>query len=331
MKRFSQILVILSVSCCFLLFFGFTPKHQSTSQYSIIDSLSKQEAAIMLGRYLFYDTILSRDSSLSCGSCHHQNKAFTDGEVTSLGFKGQRVNRNAPTLLNVVNRKMFLLDGVNPSLESQATVPIQEHKEFDFHILLIAERLKQNPLYVQLSQKAYGELPNPQVITASIATFERQILSNRSPYDEYLAGNKNAISSEAKKGAVLFHEQLYCGKCHSGPDLTNDSIANNGLYDVYKDQGRYRLTEKEKDIAVFKVPTLRNITMTAPYMHDGSFNSLEEVLIHYQSGGRHHTNKSQVIQPFKLNKKETKYLIAFFHSLTDSTVLFNEALSDPFK
>lgn len=331
MKHFSQILVGLCVSCCFLLFFGFTPKHQSISQYSAIDSLSKKQAAIMLGRYLFYDTILSRDSSLSCGSCHHQSKAFTDGEMTSIGFKNQRVNRNAPTLLNVVNRKMFLLDGVNPSLESQVTVPIQEHKEFDFHIILIAERLKQNPLYVQLSQKAYGELPNPQVITSSIASFERQIISNGSAYDKYLLGNEMAISSDAKKGAQLFHKKLYCGKCHSGPDLTNDSIANNGIYDVYKDQGRYRLTEKEKDLAVFKVPTLRNVTMTAPYMHDGSFKSLEEVLTHYQSGGKDHQNKSHMIQPFQLSKKETKYLLAYFHSLTDSTVINNKNLSNPFR
>jgi cytochrome c peroxidase len=215
-------------------------------------------------------------------------------------------------------------------LETQVIVPIQEHKEFDFHILLIAERLKKNKRYVELSYEGFGTEPNAKVIKESIATFERQIISNNAPYDQFKTGDKKAISKSARKGARLFFDKLNCGSCHSGSDLTNDSIANNGLYEIYSDKGRYRLTEKESDIAVFKVPTLRNITMTAPYMHDGSISTLGAVLNHYESGGKSHINKSDLIQPFKLTGKERKDLLNFFKSLTDSTVLTNPNLSSPF-
>jgi cytochrome c peroxidase len=326
MKQFSIFIILGVVSC----FFFWSNNSITTEEYRMTSATDSLTAKIELGRYLFYDSILSRDSSISCASCHHQNKAFTDGEVKSIGFRGQIVSRNSPTLINVLNRKMFLLDGVNPSLESQVTVPIQEHKEFDFHILLIAERLKKNKKYVDLSLRGFGTLPNAQVITGSIAAFERTIITDNSPFDRFKNGDRKAISKSARKGAKLFFDKLYCGACHSAGDLTNDSIANNGLYEVYADKGRFRLTEKKSDIAVFKVPTLRNITMTAPYMHDGSISTLEEVLDHYQSGGKSHVNKSELIQPFKLSEKERIDLLNFFTSLTDSTVLTNPNLSSPF-
>jgi cytochrome c peroxidase len=270
---------------------------------------------------------MSRDSSLSCGSCHQQKLAFTDGLKTSKGFKGQFVKRNAPTLTNVKNQKSFLRDGVNPSLESQVLVPIQEHDEFDFHILLIAERLKMDSAYVRLSKMAYSRDPDPYVITHSISAFERTLVSNNSPFDRYRKGDSLALSEPQLRGMDLFFNQLYCGDCHNGPDLTNHEFSNNGLYFVYKDTGRMRLTRRESDRAVFKVPTLRNIGVTAPYMHDGNLSSLGEVIEHYKSGGNAHPNQSAIIQAFEITDLEKRDLVHFLQSLTDLDFVNNSAYS----
>jgi len=288
------------------------------------DSLALQ---VRLGKMLFYEKAMSRDSSLSCGSCHQQKLAFTDGLKTSRGFKGQFVKRNAPTLTNVKNQKSFLRDGVNPSLETQVLVPIQEHDEFDFHILLIAERLKMDSTYVRLSKMAFSRAPDPYVITHSIAAFERTLVSNDSPFDHFRKGDSLALNESELRGMHLFINQLYCGECHNGPDLTNHEFANNGLFLAYKDTGRMRLTRRERDRAVFKVPTLRNIGLTGPYMHNGSFTTLEEVIEHYRAGGKAHVNKSAIIQPFEITKEEKTDLIHFLQSLTDLDFVNNSAYS----
>ena len=282
---------------------------------------------VKLGKMLFYEKAMSRDSSLSCGSCHQQKLAFTDGLKTSKGFKGQFVKRNAPTLTNVKNQKSFLRDGVNPSLETQVLVPIQEHDEFDFHILLIAERLKMDSSYVRLSKLAFSRIPDPYVITHSIAAFERTLVSNNSPFDRYHKGDSLALSEPQLRGMDLFFNKLYCGDCHSGTDLTNHEFANNGLYLAYKDTGRMRLTRRERDRAVFKVPTLRNIGLTGPYMHNGNFTTLEEVIEHYRAGGKAHVNKSVIIQSFEITKEEKTDLIHFLQSLTDLDFVNNSAYS----
>ncbi len=292
----------------------------------IMDSL----VAIELGRHLFYDPILSRDSSISCSTCHQQQLAFTDGLKTSIGIKQQRVSRNSPTLVNFENQPLFLLDGVNPSLQAQTLVPIQEHKEFDFHILLVVERLKNSAFYTLLSKKAYGIEPNEYIYAHSIATFEKTFVSNKSPFDQYRQGDKNALSESQKRGMNIFTQKLYCTKCHFGNNFTNYSLTNNGLYEAYADSGRMRLTELEQDRAIFKTPTLRNIGVTAPYMHNGSLPTLQEVIEHYATGGKNHKHKSEIIQPFTLTPKEKTDLINFLHSLTDQTFISNPDFSNPF-
>jgi cytochrome c peroxidase len=288
-------------------------------------------AQIELGRFLFYENLMSRDSSLSCSSCHMQNRAFTDGEPTSIGFKGQRVSRNAPTLTNVKNRPMLLLDGVNPSLEDQVLVPIAEHKEFDFHILFIAERLKTIPKYVALSKKAYHRVPDAYVIAHSIAAFERTLVSDNSAYDNFLKGDSLSLSESQKRGMDLFFNTLYCTECHSGSDFTNEGLTNNGLYIHYADSGRMRSSELEADRAIFRVPTLRNIMLTKPYMHNGSLATIDDVIYHYSTGGKNNPHKSEKIKPFILTKGETEDLVQFMHALTDSSFITNEAFSDPNK
>ncbi len=278
---------------------------------------------VELGKHLFYDPILSRDSTISCATCHKQELAFTDGLPKSIGIRDRMVTRNSPTLTNVGSRTMFLLDGVNPSLESQVGVPIQEHNEFDFHVLLVLDRLMKNEQYVAWAERGYGTEITEYVLKNSIASFERTLISDNSPYDKFINGNYAALDNGQKKGMELFFDKLHCAKCHSGPDFTEERLTNNGLYTVYADTGRMRLTEKEVDRAIFKVPTLRNIAVTAPYMHDGSLNTLEEVIRHYESGGQLHPGKGSEIVPFDLTDEERKNLLRFLEALTDQSFLTN--------
>jgi cytochrome c peroxidase len=282
------------------------------------------DSRIALGKKLFFDNMMSRDSSLSCASCHQPQFAFSDGRQKSVGIKGREVSRNAPTLTNVAYQPYFLLDGLNPSLETQVKIPIHEHNEFDFHILLIAERMKQDSLYVSLSKDAYNSEPSPQVIAYAIACYERTLISGNSPYDQYFyQGNKTALNDSEIRGMNLFFDDLYCASCHGGFNFSDSRLTNNGLYTNYNDQGRARLTKKTEDQAIFKTPTLRNIGFSAPYMHDGSFESLEQVIDHYSSGAKGHFNQDPLIQPFDISQDQKQDLIAFLIALNDSAFVKN--------
>jgi cytochrome c peroxidase len=283
---------------------------------------------IALGKRLFYDPVLSRDSTLSCASCHKQHLAFADNVAASLGIEGRPGARNSPSLANVAYQKRLLREGGVPTLEMQILVPIQEHNEFDFNILNIMERLERMPEYVDLSWQAYGRKPDPFVITRAISAFERTLLSGDSPFDQWhFQGKTRALSAEAQRGFVLFNsERLGCNNCHTGFLFTNQEFANNGLYETYTDPGRMRLTGLESDRAVFKIPSLRNVAVTAPYMHDGSLKSLDEVINHYQTGGKPHPNKSKALRPFTLTTRERQELLAFLNSLTDLIFLQNPDL-----
>lgn len=279
----------------------------------------------VLGKKLFYDPALSRDSTLSCASCHHAAKAFSDTVAFSPGVGGLPGTRNAPTLANIGYHPYFTREGGVPTLEMQILVPIQEHNEFDFNILLIAERLLRDTSYIRMSQEAYGRDPDAFVITRSITCFERTFISGQSRYDRYFFQGKNeALTAAEKRGMDLFFsEKTDCSQCHAGFNFTNYAFENNGLYADYPDPGRFRLTELESDRARFKVPTLRNVAFTAPYMHDGSLPTLEAVVNHYNSGGQPHPNKSALVRPLALTAGEKADLLAFLHSLTDEAFVNN--------
>jgi cytochrome c peroxidase len=319
----SSISVLGFFSLSLVLWFGSSSLNNESSGTPKVLEVDSMSYKVELGRQLFYDQLLSRDSSVSCATCHRQELAFTDGHPKSIGIRNQILSRNSPTLTNVLNRPFLLLDGVNPNLEAQIMAPIQAHDEFDFHITLIVTRLKRNPDYVKLAELGFGTEIDHRVVFKSIASFERTLISDDSPYDRYMKGDKKALSKSQKRGKRLFFDKLYCSKCHTGNDLTNDAITNNGLYVNYADSGRMRLTENEKDRALFKVPTLRNIEVTGPYMHDGSLATLEEVIAHYESGGKENKGKGEVIKPFKISSKERIDLINFLKSLTDQTFLTN--------
>lgn len=278
----------------------------------------------LLGKKLFYDPVMSKDMTVSCSSCHLPEHAFTDAKNVSEGIEDRLGNRNSPTLANIAYHPYLTREGGVPSLEMQILVPIQEHAEFDFNILLIAERLNADSTYVNASWKAYDRAPDPFVITRAISCFERTLMSGNSNYDKFINGETTALTVKEINGKNLFFsERLACSQCHNGFNFTNYTFENNGLYDKYTDPGRFRLTDDTTDIALFKVPTLRNIAVTAPYMHDGSIGSLEEVVDHYNSGGKNHVHKSPLIKPLLLTHHEREALIAFLRTLTDHEFLSN--------
>jgi cytochrome c peroxidase len=277
-----------------------------------------------LGKRLFFDPILSSDYSISCASCHKPELGFSDDTALSLGVEDRVGTRNAPTLTNVAYHPYYTREGGVPTLEMQVLVPIQEHAEFDFNILLIVDRMLSDSTYVKQSLKAYNRKPDPFVITRAIATFERSLISGASRYDKFINGDLSALSMMERRGmSLFFSDRLLCASCHSGFNFTNYSFENNGLYDEYTDPGRFRLTNDEADRALFKVPTLRNVAFTRPYMHDGSFQSLEEVVDHYNSGGANHPHKSPSVKPLNLSSQEKEELVAFLKSLTDDHFITN--------
>jgi len=279
-----------------------------------------------LGKKLFYDNILSVDTSINCSSCHKSALAFSDDVSFSNGVKKRPGTRNSPSLANVAYHPYLTREGGVPSLEMQVLVPIQEHNEFNFNIVDAGERLMQDSAYVAMSQEAYGRDPDYYVITRALANFERTLISGNSSYDKYTFQNQpNALTKDEKLGMNLFYsEKTNCSGCHSGFNFTNYSFENNGLYQEYPDEGRKRLTGKEEDEALFKVPSLRNIALTAPYMHDGSIASLDAIIEHYNTGGKSHYNKSDLIRPLHLTELEKGQLLAFLHSLTDHEFITNE-------
>lgn len=279
-----------------------------------------------LGKKLFFDKRLARDNSISCASCHDPAHSFSDTVDFSPGVNLVPGTRNAPSLANVAYHPYFTRDGGVPSLEMQVLVPIQEHNEFDFNILEIEERLKEIPEYQQMAQEAYGRDIDYYVIPRALATFERSLLSGNSRFDLYTnQGNTSALTQQELDGMALFmNKKTNCASCHSGFNFTNYAFENNGLYAEYADPGRYRLTNNENDRALFKVPSLRNIEVTGPYMHDGSFVSLEEVVDHYNTGGKDHPHKSELIKPLNLSETEKASLVAFLKTLTDEKFITNE-------
>lgn len=283
-----------------------------------------------LGKKLFFDPILSKDGQISCASCHDPKLAFSDDKKVSFGSDELEGSRNSPTLANVAFHPYFTREGGVPTLEMQVLVPIQEHNEFNNNIVLIADTLSKIEEYITLSLDAYDQEPNSFVITRALAQFERSLISGQSLYDmEYNYQITGSMSASAKRGKVLFEsDRTSCSSCHADFNFTNYTFQNNGLYAEYPDEGRARLTQKEEDIALFKVPSLRNIELTAPYMHDGSFQTLVEVIEHYDSGGHSHFNQSALVRPLELSSQEKDDLLAFLHSLTDQNFITNKNFSN---
>ena len=291
-----------------------TPAHFPELMHPVDNKLTLERWE--LGRRLFFETKLSLDGSKSCASCHLPQTLFATNFPTNKGV-GEAVGvRNSPSLANIGYHPYFTREGGVPTLEMQVLVPIQEENEFHNNILDIADTLNNYPSYVEASLEAYGTEITPFVITRAISCFERTLISGSSPYDRYITGDATALNPSELAGLEIF-ELKGCTSCHSGIFQSNFTIVNNGLYEVFTDSGLFNLTGDEGDIGKFKVPSLRNVALTHPYMHDGSLVNLDEVLDHYMSGGSSNPNKSHLIIPFDLSDTERFYLKSFLESLTD--------------
>ena len=305
---------------------------------------------VELGRYLFYDTRLSKNRKQSCATCHQQSKAFTDGRGLGLGSTGELHPRGPMSLVNVAYSPA--LTWANPNmkrLEQQALVPMFGENPVELGMngqeAELIRRLQAEPTYKGLFAAAFPNESAPFTVanvTKAIASFERTLLSGDSPYDEYRRGDDpTAISDSAKRGETLFFsERFECFHCHGGFNFTGTldylgkgqpevEFHNTGLPSQLLAKGLAEFTQLPDDSGKFKAPTLRNIAITAPYMHDGSVKTLEEAIEHYRSGGKEAPNKSEFVKGFAATQAEKADLLAFLRSLTDSTLASNPAWSDP--
>lgn len=282
------------------------------------------QSRVLLGKRLFFDTRLSADGMISCASCHLPEHAFADPRQVSLGVDDRPGFRNSPTLANVAWQPRLFMDGGVPNLEMQILAPFEEHSEFDLPITEAAERLLDDYEMVQLSQMAYNRDPDPFVLTRALAAYQRTLVSGQSAYDRYLSGEASAMSTEAVAGMELFFSpKTDCSACHNGPFLTDFTYQNIGLYAAYTDYGRERVTADPNDRGKFKVPTLRNVAVTAPYMHDGSLQTLEEVVAHFNEGGAGNALQHPAVRPLNLTENEQAQIVAFLDALTDETFINN--------
>lgn len=275
-----------------------------------------------LGEILFFDPILSRDSSISCASCHKPEFSFADNVALSPGVDGRLGNRNTPSAMNMANRNFFFLDGRAKTLEEQALGPIANPVEMDLPIDKAIERLQANTFYKKAFKKFYKEGITPQTLGKAIAAFEKTLEGGATPFDRWAKGEKDAISESAKRGHKIFIEKAKCFDCHFGPDFTNDEFRNIGLFNgkKYNDAGRFNVTRDSADLGKFKVPSLRNIAYTAPYMHDGSLKTLREVIDYYDNPSKFikgSINTDTLISPLNLTEQEKQDLESFLLTLNE--------------
>lgn len=292
-------------------------------------------AKAQLGRYLYYERMLSKDSSIaSCSHCLKQEHAFSDNTMISLGFGLSPEFRNTMTHQNLVYRNKLCWDGRAKLIENNAYRSLFLPYILNGDTNEICRRLEGNPMYVAMFKKAFGDTVKITAtrVAQAIATFVRTLISGESAYDKFINGDASALTESQKRGMdIFFSERGNCSKCHSGFNFTDQLYHNTGVVTHYFDRGLYDITKDDKDRGKFLTPTLRNIEMTAPYMHDGEIKSLEAVVNHYSNGGRAIIYKDTLIKILDLSFQEKTDLIEFLKALTDRKFLTNKKFSNPFK
>lgn len=306
-------------------------------------------AGVALGRNLFYDNILSLDQTMNCASCHQQEFAFSDTSRFSIGVVGEPGGRQSMAVVNMAwNTNEFFWDGRAHLLRDQVVKPIQDPLELNLAMDVLLERLQNSTNYPDMFMKAFGSSTiTEELLGLALEQFCNSIVSGNSKYDQYLAGTVELSESE-ERGRTLFFAEYNpgfpdisgadCAHCHSGINFENDQYMNNALdadADM-EDMGRAEVTENPADNGKFKVPTLRNVALTPPYMHDGRFNTLSEVLDHYNTG----MIESSTIDPaliyplynggLQLTEQDIQDLVAFLHTLSDETLITNPEYASPF-
>ncbi|GAB4133043.1 MAG: cytochrome c peroxidase [Bacteroidia bacterium] len=286
---------------------------------------------ILLGRVLFYDPILSRNNTISCSSCHSPYNAFAhvDHDL-SHGIEDRIGTRNAPALMNLAWQKNFMWDGAINHLDMQALAPISHPKEMDENMEHVVLKLKQSSIYPALFAKAFGDsLITGQRILLALSQFQLTFVSSASKYDSVMTG-KAKFTMQEKSGYRLFRK--HCNACHREPLFSNYEFRNNGLpVDTsLNDMGRMKITQKSEDSLLFKVPTLRNVEYSYPYMHDGRFKTLHQVMNHYSGGIQNSpTLSKELYKAIHLSAEEKVDIVAFLLTLSDRRFIFNPAYSFP--
>lgn len=266
------------------------------------------------GEQLFFDKRLSKDNSVSCATCHKPEFAFADTSAISPGVEGRLGIRNAPTLLNVAYKEALMLDGAVQNLEMQAIVPIQDHNEMAISMGELVKKLRKIKEYNKLSKDLFSRELDAYVLTRALANYERTLISNSTRFDDfYYSKNEGALSEREKKGWHLF-QQKQCVSCHTLPHFSTYSFSKSGFKLDNKDWGRYRITGDSADIGKFVIPTLRNISRTKPYLHNGSYKSLELVI------QEHYYNKNVLpsnLEYQEVSKREAILIAMFLNSLEE--------------
>jgi cytochrome c peroxidase len=311
---------------------------------------SPNPARVELGRYLFFDERISGDASISCATCHEPSKGWADGLPLSKAYPGSEYFRNAKTVLNAVHAKVLFWDGRLSSKPFQTHVRdhITETHFMNMDGRLMQERIKQVPEYVEMFQKAWGAEPSFGKIRNSIRDFEMTLVSRNVPFDRFLKGDKRALSSEAKNGLELFKGKAGCIRCHNGaylsdgnpynlgvpanPDILNSPMRHftmrsfflgmgvPGFEYLTEDVGYFTVSKMGEDKGKFVTPTLREVSRTAPYMHNGTIKTLEEVVEFYNKGGGKASNKTPMLKPLRLTSSEKAALVEFLKSLSGDEV-----------
>lgn len=304
----------MQIKVFFLFFFGFLT----------VSQLPLPETKAELGEKLFFDPILSRDSSISCASCHKPHLAFADSLAVSPGIEGRLGKRNAPSVMNMAFRSVFFYDGRAKTIRDQIHFPIQDSVEMDLSYEVAVSRLISNKYYKTAFNLIYKEDPNVDNVADAISEYESTLETANTEFDAWMNNRPNAMSASAIRGRDVFmSDKAKCFNCHFGPDFTDDDFKNIGLYDdsKYTDRGRYDITKKPSDMGKFKVPGLRNVAVTAPYMHDGSFKTLREVIEYYDNPYKIVHDPINIDEdlskPLNLTEQEKRDLEAFLRSLTD--------------
>jgi cytochrome c peroxidase len=305
------------------------------------------EEGVELGRHLFYDPILSRDSTISCGSCHRQEVAFSDSPKRhSVGIDGQLSKRNAMPLFNLAWYPSMFWDGRSANIELQALHPVRANDEMDLEWLVAVERVQSSDFYVSFFEKAFpNQAIDSLLIIDAIGQFERTLISYQSKYDSVILGTA-AFTKDEFEGFLLVNEQdkgncLHCHTTDADALGTTRKFSNNGLdfansVEDFKDFGKGGFTSKTEDMGLFKIPSLRNVGLTPPYMHDGRFETLEEVVHFYNSQVQLSPTLDtkmtvQQQKAIQLTAKEEKQIVAFLHTLSDNVFIKKEVFSNPYK
>lgn len=269
---------------------------------------------IALGQTLFNDPRLSANNTVSCMSCHNPQIGYSNGVPVSPGINGKVGTRNSLSVINAGYYSSFFWDGRAKTLEEQALGPIQNPVEMGQNLDALITKLNGIPYYQTEFKKVFNDNVSKDNLAKAIAAYERTIVMDKTPFDQYLGGNDKAITDEAKQGMVLFAGKAGCIQCHAGKTFSDNQYYNIGI--TSNDPGLFNVTKKEEDRGKFRTPQLRGLLYTAPFMHNGQMKTLADVVAFYNKGGDKTPNQSQLIKPLNLTDQEQKSLVAFLESLS---------------